>query len=111
MRGATTTGRRETRASVLSNRSFQNTLQYTEFYRELEGLNRIVLTSVREEDLSYGSYFSHFLIEGMKGYADRNHDGTCSAEEIFQYAQPIVGNLYGLRSQIFDAYPGELPLT
>ena len=80
-------------------------------YKNLSGLNRVVITSVREEDISYGSYFSHFLVEGMKGYADKNHDGTCTVEEIFQYAQPILRDLYGLKSQIFDAYPGELPLT
>ena len=72
--------------------------------------NRIVLTSVGENDISWGSYFSHFLAEGMKGHADNNRDGICSVEEIFQYATPIVLSL-GLNPQIFDEYPGELPLT
>ena len=77
----------------------------------MQNSNRVVLTSVREEDISYGSYFSQFLTEGMKGYADRNSDGICTAEEIFFYAQPIVENYFGLKAQMFDNYPGELSLT
>lgn len=73
------------------------------------GNNRIVLTSVGEKDISWGSYFSHFLAEGMKGYADSNRDGICSVEEIFQYATPFALSL-GLNPQIFDQYPGELAL-
>ena len=71
--------------------------------------NRITLTSVGEKEISWGSYFSHFLVEGMKGYADRNRDGVCSVEEIFRYATPFVLS-FGLNPQIFDEYPGELPL-
>jgi hypothetical protein len=71
--------------------------------------NRIVLTSVGEKDISWGSYFSHFLVEGMKGYSDNNKDGICSVEEIFLYATPFVLRL-GLNPQIFDDYPGDLPL-
>jgi hypothetical protein len=92
-------------------KQFDKSYTTYDIYKELQGMNRVVLTSVREEDLSYGSYFTHFLVEGMKGYADKNNDGTCSGEEIFHYAQPIVRDVYGLKSQIFDAYPGELPLT
>ncbi len=74
-----------------------------------QDLNRIVLTSVGEKDISWGSYFSHFLVEGMKGYADSNRDGICSVEEIFRYATPFVLS-FGLHPQIFDEYPGELSL-
>jgi hypothetical protein len=70
---------------------------------------RIVLTSVGEKDISWGSYFSHFLVEGMKGYADSNRDGICTAEEIFHYAKPFAWS-FGLHPQIFDEYPGELSL-
>ncbi len=78
---------------------------------DLQGRNRVVMTSVPEEDTSYGSYFSHFLIEGMQGYGDENGDGVCSAEEAFWYAEPLIRENTGMRPQIFDDYPGELPLT
>jgi len=78
---------------------------------DLQGRNRVVMTSVPEEDTSYGSYFSHFLIEGMQGYGDENGDGICSAEEAFRYAEPLIRENTGMRPQLFDDYPGELPLT
>lgn len=78
---------------------------------DLQGRNRVVMSSVPEEDTSYGSYFSHFLIEGMQGYGDENGDGVCSAEEAFWYAEPIIRENTGMRPQLFDDYPGELPLT
>ncbi|KAA0015009.1 MAG: hypothetical protein FE041_01190 [Thermoplasmata archaeon] len=78
---------------------------------ELRGKNRVVMTSVREEDTSYGSFFTHYLVEGLKGYGDKNGDGICSAEEAFWYAQPIIEKYYGMYPQIFDDYPGELYLT
>lgn len=84
-----------------------------ELAKELKGRNRVVLTSVREEDLSYGSIFSHYLIDGFKGYADKNGDGFVSAEEAFYYAKPLVINATEGRMvpQIFDDFEGELILT
>ncbi len=81
-----------------------------ELIKDLQGRNRIVMASVPEEDVSYGSFFSHYLIEGMEGYADENKDGICTAEEIFRYAEPIIRENTGMEPQMFDDYPGEMPL-
>ncbi len=84
-----------------------------ELAKDLRGRNRIVMTSVREEDLSYGSIFTHFIVEGLKGYADSDGDGICTAEEAFYYAKPRVmeASGYSMEPQIFDDYEGEMPLT
>jgi hypothetical protein len=87
-----------------------------EFGNDLQGRNRIVMTSVGEEELCYGmNWFTYYLIEGMKGYADSNDNGVCSAEEAFWYAKPIIRNIdvfpIQMHPRIFDDYPGELSLT
>jgi hypothetical protein len=81
-----------------------------EFGRELQGQNRIVVTSVPEEDVSYGSYFSHHLIQGFQWFADSNHDNIVTLEESFYYAENKVEQQTGMDPQIFDNYPGELPI-
>ena len=84
----------------------------TEFAGELRGSNRIVVTSVPEEHTSYGSIFAHYLIEGMKGYADSDGDGMVSLEEAFYYTREVYEQQdIGMDPQIFDDYPGELVLT
>ncbi len=83
-----------------------------EFAGELRGTNRIVVTSVPEEKTSYGSIFAHYLIEGMKGYADSDGDGMVSLEEAFHYTEDVYEQQdIGMDPQIFDDYPGELTLT
>ena len=82
-----------------------------DFAKELQGQNRIVVTSVPEEDVSYGSYFSHYLIQGMYGPADTNYDGIVTMEEAFDYAKDRVESQTRMNPQIFDHYPGELPVT
>lgn len=88
-----------------------------EFGNDLKGRNRIIMTSVGEKELMYGmNWFTYYLIEGMKGYSDNNEDRVCSAEEAFWYAQPFIRDMDGvfprpMHPQIFDDYPGELPLT
>ena len=81
------------------------------FAGELQGRNRVIVTSVPEEDTSYGSFFSDGIIKGLEGYGDANGDGLCSLEEAFYYARPIIENETGMHPQIFDDYPGELDLT
>jgi len=60
---------------------------------------RIVLTSSSKDELSWfgkikmHSYFTHYLIEGLKGEADKkenggNGDGNVSVQEVFNYAKP-----------------------
>jgi len=81
-----------------------------ELIKDLEGRNRIVMASVPEDEVSYGSFFSHYITKGMEGYADENKDGICTAEEIFRYAEPIIREETGMEPQMFDDYPGEMPL-
>ena len=78
------------------------------FASSIQGQNRIVVTSVPEADLSYGSRFSHTLIDGLYGYADYNHDNKVTLEEAFYYSEEIVEDTTGMDPQIFDNYPGEL---
>jgi len=80
---------------------------------ELASQGRIVLMSCREDELSYGSFFSELLIEGFWGWADvfGNGDGINSAEEAFDYADFIL-QLFGDQDPtILDLYPGEYPVT
>ncbi len=82
--------------------------------RDTPPRNRVTMTSVPEENVSFGSYFTQFLIEGMEGYSDSNEDGMCSAEEIFWYAETMMRikrGETGMQPQIFDDYMGELLLT
>jgi len=79
---------------------------------DLKGRNRVVLTSVREDEISYGSLFSNAIINGLEGYADSNNDNLCSAEESFYYARSrILNETKGMHPQMFDDYLGELILT
>ncbi len=83
-----------------------------EIGKDLAARNRVILTSVREDEVSYGSFFSDLIIDGLKGYADSNKDGFVSAEEAFYYARDaILDNFRDMHPQIFDDYPGELDLT
>ena len=82
-----------------------------ELGKDLQGRNRVIMTSVPEEDTSYGSYFSHYLADGMKGYGDDNDNGLISAEEAFWYAEPIIREGTSMSPQIFDDFPGELSIT
>jgi len=78
---------------------------------ELSGQNRVVLMSSTENELSYGSKFSEFLIDGFWGWADflGNKDGINSAEEAFNYSKNWV--YYDQHPTILDLYPGEFPVT
>ena len=81
-----------------------------ELGEELQGKGRVVLMSCREDELSYGSIFTKLLVKSLRGYADTNEDGICSAEEAYQY---VKDNMPGstMHPTIFDNYPGELPIT
>ena len=73
--------------------------------------NRVVITSVPETEVSYGSFLTNMLSQGLVGFGDANEDGFCSAEEAYEYAEPIIRSYTGMRPQIFDNHPGELILT
>lgn len=53
---------------------------------------RAIITSGKEEQLSWevpklhNSVFTHNLIEGLKGKADKDHDGVVTLNEAYQYA-------------------------
>ena len=81
------------------------------FAEELAGQGRVVLMGCREDEVTYGSEFSEFLIDGFSGQADfwGNKDGINSAEEAFEYA---VSNIWDEQHPtILDLYPGECPVT
>jgi len=82
-----------------------------EFAADVADQNRVVITSVPETETSYGSYLTNFLSEGLVGFGDVNEDGLCSAEEAYEYAEPIIRSYTSMRPQIFDNHPGELILT
>lgn len=85
------------------------------FMEDVAGQGRVTLMSTQENGLSYGSYFSNFLTEGLRGIGDvwGNWDGIVSAEEAFEYSSfwtPIY--TYGNEvPTISDLYPGEFPVT
>jgi len=80
---------------------------------ELSAQNRIVLMSSEEDTVSYGSYFSFYLIDGFNGHRDfyGNGDGINSAEESFNYAQYKVDSMGYQHPTILDLYPGEFQVT
>jgi len=86
-----------------------------EFIEDLMAGKRIILMSCEEDTVSYGSYFTNFLIDGFWGMADvfGNGDGINSAEESFVYADWWVNVLSGgdQNPTIKDNYPGEFTVT
>ncbi|VVB60487.1 Caspase domain protein [uncultured archaeon] len=82
-----------------------------DFSKDVSGNSRVVLMSCGEEELSYGSYFSGYIADGLRGNADSNKDKVCSAEEVFNYARPRVEQLGMQHPTILDLYAGDLPLT
>ena len=85
----------------------------------------MVLTSCTEDELSYYLYrrlsglFPFYVIKGLNGPADKNHDRWVSAEEVFQFAEQrtiyqsyICSILVGMEPdsqypQIYDGWPIE----
>ncbi|HWO12579.1 MAG TPA: caspase family protein [Polyangiaceae bacterium] len=59
---------------------------------ELGGEGLALLTSstsdedAQESDLLRGSFFTHYLVSGLRGAADRNADGSVSVEEAYGHA-------------------------
>jgi len=89
------------------------------FIQDVAATNRIVLMSSQENTVSYGTFFSNFLIGGFSGSADSggNNDGVNSAEEAFSYAAPwtywwvLFNTGEEQNPTISDMYPGEFPVT
>ncbi|MCD6573260.1 MAG: caspase family protein, partial [Thermoplasmata archaeon] len=90
------------------------------FQNYLAQHGRVILMSAKSNEHSWesrrlqNSVFTHFLIEGFSGSADSNHDGWVSAEEAFAYAKPLTEQEPTpdpQHPQIYDGYPGEVPIT
>jgi len=89
------------------------------FVQDVTGQGRVVLMSSEESTVSFGTFFSSFLIDGFSGAGDSNgnNDGINSAEESFAYAKPwtefwvYINTGYEQHPTINDLYPGEFPLT
>ena len=79
-----------------------------------ENISRyILLTSCKENETSLNSIFSNFIVEGLKGVADKNLDNKVSAEEAFEYVQELVVNASQgiMHPQIYDRYEEEFSIT
>lgn len=90
---------------------YYSSLWVKDFTKEVSGDNRVVLMSCREDELSYGSHFSGYIAEGLRGNADANKDKVCTAEEVFNYARLRVDQLGMQHPTILDMYSADLPLT
>lgn len=78
------------------------------FGEDVKGQNRVILMGCREDEEAMSGGFAPWLIDGLRGYADANHDGVVTAEEAFNYTQPRA---YEQTPTIYDGYAGELPLV
>jgi hypothetical protein len=79
---------------------------------ELSGEGLALLTSstsdedAQESDALKGSFFTHYLVSGLRGAADRNGDGSVSLEEAYGYAyqhtlRASSQTLYGIQHPTF----------
>jgi hypothetical protein len=92
---------------------------------ELSGEGLALLTSstsdedAQESDALKGSFFTHYLVSGLRGAADRNGDGSVSLEEAYGYAyqhtlRASSQTLYGVQHPTFRfdlKGKGGVPLT
>lgn len=86
-------------------------------YSESSGGTAIITSSKKEEvSLEYGGLrqgvFSHFLIKGLKGYADYNKDKLINVSELYNYTSTHVKN-YTLGMQhpsITGNYDSNMPV-
>lgn len=85
----------------------------TDFLKEMNGKSgRVILMSSEEDEVSYGSTFSHYIAHGLfTGGADANHNDVISAEEAFEYAEPYVTRYGRQQPTMVDACSGELTLV
>lgn len=82
--------------------------------------NRIILASTEMNKSAYARHslksgiFTYYLIMGMEGIADNNHNGEVSAKEAFDYAKQRTMNAGTPTIQIPQAYygfSGDIKLT
>lgn len=73
----------------------------------------------QESDALKGSFFTHYLVSGLRGAADRNQNGDVSLEEVYTYAyqhtlRASSQTLYGMQHPTFRLDlkgRGAVPLT
>jgi hypothetical protein len=81
-----------------------------------------VVSSCNQQEYSYEweekghGVFSHYLLQGLKGYADENHDGIVDLSELHHYLTPLVQEWAfhngKVQTPVIDAnFSGLLPLT
>jgi hypothetical protein len=92
---------------------------------ELHSSGYAIVTSSAADELSqesteiHGSFFTHYLISGLRGAADRSHDGKVTLAELYQHVyQQTVGrtsaNVGGGQHPMYDfqlSGRGDLVLT
>jgi len=102
----------------LLKRLFSRTVQCSyDLCQDLKNSGRVVLMPCQEDEGVDGTWFMDFLVKGFQGFADKNKDGLCTAEEAFNYSAPFTIDYstnytyFPTYPSIFDDYPGELILT
>jgi formylglycine-generating enzyme required for sulfatase activity len=71
---------------------------------EGKGYGRVVLTATDSTQFAWegdkiigdetdNSLFTHFLVKGLKGEADKNRDGNITVDELYEYAYEQIVNL------------------
>lgn len=83
-------------------RTFQNPLHKgrnlltAEFLEDLAGEGRLVVTacdvnevSLETPEMGHG-LFTHYLLEGLKGHADKDQDGSVTVHELYEYVYENV---------------------
>jgi hypothetical protein len=78
------------------------------FAEDIRGQKRVVLMGSCEDEEAVSGGFGPYLVDGIRGYADANHDGIISAEEVFYYAEPR--SAFMQHPTIYDGFDGELPI-
>jgi len=88
--------------------------------RDLNKTGYVVLMACGERDSAYeydtleNGVFTFFVVEGLWGPADANSDENVSAEESFNYAEPLVFKYFRpahQRPELWDGYEGDLMLV
>ncbi len=80
---------------------------------------RVIITSSKDEQISWeipqlkNSVFTHYLLEGLRGKADKHHDGVITLNEAYEYAYSRTKDQTGGRQQpqIEGKMVGAFPLS
>jgi len=87
--------------------------------RDLNQVKYVVLMACEEDKSAYESrrlkngVFTYYIVEGLWGPADTDGDNNVSAEEDFNYVDPLVRQYKPTNQdpQIWDGYAGDLQLV